>query len=261
MDAGRQWDLAPILRSGGTIIFPHASLTICGHQIAAAVHAALDCGAETVVAIGVLHALFDELKDARSRIADGGDLVNEPSWTIQGPNGVGREDWKREFSLSHFVFLWNFEIRRRQTKKPPRLILRYPHLAMGHPTNIPGYKELEEISREAAIICTMDPLHHGVGYGDDSKSAYQPDKIGLQMASERIMAGMNLLCNGEMLDYNQYCVETRSDGRDVGQVVSSLIKPRTAHLYDLVADDMTGPYSSPSPTWVAGALIGLSRKT
>ena len=34
LDAGRAWDLAPTLRSGGSVIFPHTTLAVCGHQIA-----------------------------------------------------------------------------------------------------------------------------------------------------------------------------------------------------------------------------------
>ena len=35
-------------------MFPHATFTVCGHQIAAAVHACLDSGARRVLALGVL---------------------------------------------------------------------------------------------------------------------------------------------------------------------------------------------------------------
>lgn len=69
LDAGRAWNLAPALQAGGAVIFPHTSLEVCGHQIAAAVHACLDSGAERVLVIGVLHALTQELEQARVRVA------------------------------------------------------------------------------------------------------------------------------------------------------------------------------------------------
>src|SRR5437764_6783764 len=89
LDAGRQWDLAPVLRNGGAIIFPHATIDVCGHQIAAAVHACLDCGARQVVALGVIHARTAELSEARARVAAGGDCTAEPARGLQGPDWPG----------------------------------------------------------------------------------------------------------------------------------------------------------------------------
>src|SRR5207244_10100648 len=80
LDAGRAWDLSPTLRADGSLIFPHATLATCGHQIAAAVHACLDSGAPRVLAIGVLHARTPELQEARERVARGGDPARELSW-------------------------------------------------------------------------------------------------------------------------------------------------------------------------------------
>ena len=61
LEMGRVWKLAPTLGAGGAVIFPHADLEVCGHQIAAAVHAILDSGAKRVLVFedseGDLHAL------------------------------------------------------------------------------------------------------------------------------------------------------------------------------------------------------------
>ena len=46
LDAGRAWELAPVLRAGGTVIFPHTGIAACGHQVASAVHACLVIGAQ-----------------------------------------------------------------------------------------------------------------------------------------------------------------------------------------------------------------------
>ena len=64
LENSEKWDLHSITRSGGAVIFPHATLQVCGHQIAAAVRAALDSGADHVLALGVVHALTEEIKAA-----------------------------------------------------------------------------------------------------------------------------------------------------------------------------------------------------
>jgi hypothetical protein len=132
LDAGRKWDLAPALQAGGAIIIPHLGINACGHQIAAAVHACLDSGSERVLVLGVLHALTDELQDARVRVANGADVTQEATWGVQGPGLNRREDWQDEFSLLNFLFLWQTEIKRRGIAGP-ELIVRYPYLAGGRP--------------------------------------------------------------------------------------------------------------------------------
>src|SRR2546421_12349252 len=89
LDAARRWDLAPVLRSGGSIVFPHATIDVCGRQIAAAVHACLDSGAGKAVALGVLHARNPELTAARERVAAGGECRREPARGIPGAGWPG----------------------------------------------------------------------------------------------------------------------------------------------------------------------------
>ena len=86
LDRGRKWDLAPTLNAGGVLVFPHAGVADCGHQTAAVVHACLDCGADRVLVISVLHALTDEMEAARVRVAQGGDLEAEPLRNELGAN-------------------------------------------------------------------------------------------------------------------------------------------------------------------------------
>lgn len=64
--AHRRWDLAPTLGAGGVLVFPHAGVLDCGHQIAAVVNACLDSGADRVIVISVLHAFTEEMQDAVS---------------------------------------------------------------------------------------------------------------------------------------------------------------------------------------------------
>ena len=257
LDAGRKWDLAPTCRAGGAIVFPHLGIRACGHQVAAAVHACLDSGAERVLVLGVLHALTQELEDARVRVAHGADVTQEAVWGIQGPGLNRREDWRDEFSLLNFLFLWEQEIKRRDIKGP-ELIVRYPYLAGGRPHVLPGMDELQDIARNAVVVGTMDPFHHGIGYGEPPETALFPEVGGLDLARRRIEEGLALLKVGDYWGYNQHCVSAKSDGRDVGQALHYLLGPLEGRILDLVWEDMSGPYNAPAPSWVSGALIELT---
>ena len=256
LDAGRAWNLAPTLKAGGAIIFPHLGIQACGHQIAAAVHGCLDSGAERVLALGALHALTDELQDARVRVASGADVTQEPAWGIQGPGLTRRKDWQDEFSLLSFLFLWETEIKRRGIQAP-NLIVRYPYLAGGRPHILPGMDELQDMVRNAVAVATMDPFHHGIGYGEPPETALFPDAGGLDLARRRIKEGLALLQMGDYWGYNQHCVSAKSDGRDAGQVLRYLLGPLDGHILDLAWEDMAPLYDKPAPSWVAGALIEL----
>jgi hypothetical protein len=259
LDAGRKWDLAPVGQAGGAVIFPHATIDVCGHQIAAAVHACLDSGARRVVVLGVLHARTPELELARARVAAGGDCTSEPSWGLQGPGLSGREDWRDEFSVSHFQFLWEAEVQRRGVPAP-ELIVRYPFLAGGRPEMLHGADALREAARDAVVVATMDAFHHGIGYGDSPEAAMFPEAGGLEYAREKILDGLNLLKDGDYLAFQNHCVRSKSDGRDVGQLLRWLLGPLEAEILDLIADDMAPVYGQPTPTWVAGALIAMHRE-
>jgi hypothetical protein len=257
LDAGRVWDLAPVLRAGGAVLFPHAGIESCGHQTAAAVHACLDCGASRVLVIGTLHALTEELDRARARVADGGDPAREASWGIQGPGLTGRDDWKREFSLKHFLFLWGEETRRRGVRGP-EIVVRYPYLAGGHPERLPGIRDVAEAARDAAVVATGDLFHHGIGYGDAPEQALAPESGGLELARRRIDEGLSLLAAGDFAGYNAHCVAAKSDARDVGQLLAYLRGPIEGRILDLVSDDTAASYGAPAPTWVAGALVAFA---
>jgi hypothetical protein len=60
--------------------------------------------------------------------------------------------------------------------------------------------------------------------------------------------------------FEQHCIRTKSDGRDVGQALRWLLGPLDAAVLDLIADDMAPVYQKPPPTWVACALVALSSK-
>lgn len=256
LDRGRAWKLGATLKAGGTVLFPHAGLADCGHHMAAAVHASLDSGADKILVVGVLHALSDAMQDARVRVANGADPTKEELWGIQGPGLNGREEWRNEFSLKHFLYLLDTEVKRRSLKKTPQLIIRYPYLAGGKPEKLSGIAELQKHVKDGAVvITTADAFHHGIGYDDPPEKALYPDKGGLDLARKKISEGIALLGRGDYWGYNQHCVAAKSDGRDAGQVVRYLLGPLDGKILDLTYTDTTKMYDKPAPTWVAAALV------
>jgi hypothetical protein len=209
---------------------------------------------DRVLVISVLHALTDELEEARVRVAGGGDPEHEPLRGIQGPGLPGRQDWRRDHVLTSFRYLWMAETRRRGIQSPV-VIERYPYLAGGKPHTLPGIDELEELARDAVIVSTADPFHHGIGYGDPPEASLFPHEGGLALARQRIEEGIALLAQGDYWGYNQHCVEAKSDARDAGQVFRYLCGPLDGHILDLVPSDAAKLYDAPPPTWVAAALI------
>ena len=71
LDAAQEWDLAPVLRAGGALVFPHAGVAECAKQISACVNACINSGADTVLVLSVLHSFTDEMEQARRRVAAG----------------------------------------------------------------------------------------------------------------------------------------------------------------------------------------------
>jgi hypothetical protein len=258
LEAGRAWNLASTLRERGAIIFPHISLEKCGHHIAAAVHACLDSGADRVLAIGVLHALTQDLQEARVRVAQGADVTKEAAWGIQGEGLNGRDEWQNEFSLLNFLFLWEQEVKRRGVK-PPQLLVRYPYLAGGRPHLLPGIEELKAIARDAVVVGTADPFHHGIAYNDPPEKSFMPNEGGLELARNRINEGLMLLKLGDYWGYNQHCVDAKSDARDMGQTMRYLYGAMDGTILELQWEDMTVEYNKPAPSWVAGALIEMKK--
>jgi hypothetical protein len=254
LEQARQWDLAPVLSAGGVIVFPHAGVADCGHQIAAAVHACLDSGAERVLVISVLHAFTDAMETARVLVAQGEDPSQFPFWGVQGPGLEGRQEWRGDHALMSFRHFWRTETQRRGIEGP-EVIERYPYLAGGKPEDLPGIAELQDIAREAVIVSTADPFHHGIGYGDPPEKSYHPHEGGLELAQRVIEEGIELLERGDYWGYNQHCVEAKSDARDAGQVFRYLRGPLKGEILDLTHSDATELYAAPPPTWVAGALI------
>jgi hypothetical protein len=260
LERGRQWDLSGTLRDGGVLVFPHAGVADCGYQVAACVHAALDSGADQVIIISVLHAFTDEMEQARRRVAAGdSDLSQEALRGIQGPGIDGREEWRGDHALISWRHFWNAEIRRRGLSHPPEAIERYPYLAGGHPETMPGIEALQSLAKDAVIVSTADPFHHGLGYGHTPEESFHPDAAGLAKARAVIEAGIAILEKGDYWGYNQHCVQAKSDARDAGQVFRYLRGPIKGRILDMTYTDSTEIYKQPPPTWVAAPLVEWKR--
>lgn len=255
LDKARQWDLSGTLEAGGVLVFPHAGVADCGYQIAAVVNACLDSGVDRVLVISVLHAFTDEMEAARVRVAEGrSNLDEEPLRGIQGPGLETGELWRSDHALMSFRHFWEAETKRRGIYGP-EVVERYPYLAGGKPHSLPGLDELERIARDAIVVSTADPFHHGIGYGDSPEDSFYPDQRGLGYARKRIEEGISILEGADYWGYNQHCVSAKSDARDAGQVFRYICGPMNGRILDLTYSDATELYNAPSPTWVAAALI------
>ncbi len=257
LERGQQWKLADTLNAGGVLVFPHAGVHDCGYQIAACVQAALDSGADKVVALSVLHAFTPAMEAARVAVAAGADPADFEFWGIQGPGLNGRREWTGDHALISWRHFWEAELNRRgiAADKAPRVFERYPYLAGGKPEALPGIDELARLLEDAVVVSTADPFHHGIGYGDAPEDAYDHDEAGLAYARATIEAGIRILERGDYRAYNQHCVESKSDARDTGQVYRYLRGPMRGEVLDISFTDSSELYDQPKPTWVAGALI------
>jgi hypothetical protein len=254
LDRAREWDLAPTLAAGGAVVFPHAGVLDCGHQIAAAVHACLDSGADRVVVISVLHAVTDEMQEARTRVSAGEDPSGWPFWGIQGPGVEGREEWRADHALMSFRHFWDAETKRRGVTGP-EVVERYPYLAGGHPERLPGIEELAALAEEAVIVSTADPFHHGIGYGDPPERSLAPHEGGLELARATIEEGIGLLGAGDYPAYDTHCLVAKSDARDAGVVFHYLRGDLQGSILDLTYSDAAALYEAPDPTWCAAPLV------
>ena len=254
LERGQEWDLAPTLASGGVVVFPHAGVLDCGHQVAAAVHGCLDSGADRVIVISVLHAFTDAMQEARTRVSAGEDPSEWPFWGIQGPGLEGRDEWRHDHALISFRHFWAAETKRRGSRGP-EIVERYPYLAGGHPERLPGIDELAALAEDAVIVSTADPFHHGIGYGDPPERALAPDEGGLELARTTIEEGIALLGSGDYAGYDAHCVEAKSDARDAGVVFHYLRGKLHGSILDMTYTDAAALYEAPDPTWVAAPLV------
>ena len=116
-----------------------------------------------------------------------------------------------------------------------------------------------EIAKDSVIVSTVDPFHHGIGYGTPPEEALMPDEGGLERARASIEEGIAILGGDDYWAYNQHCVQAKSDARDAGQVFRYLRGPLRGKILDLTYTDAAALYKSPPPTWVAAALYAYEK--
>jgi hypothetical protein len=259
LDEARRWDLSKTLSDGGVVTFAHVNVADCGTHVAAAVNGALDSGADTVLAISVLHAFTEEMELARRAVSSDGDSPsNHPTWGIQGPDLEFRDEWQGDHAMRSLRHFWEAETRRRGIRDR-RLIERYPFLAGGEPDELPNIDEVAAIAENAVIVATGDQFHHGIGYGMTEEESLQPEPDGLEAAWLSMEHGISLIDAGDYRAYDQHCVVAKSDDRDAAQLYRFLRGPLDGELLEIGWSDATDLYDAPEPTWAGGGFIEFKK--
>ena len=258
LDDARQWDLADTLANGGVITFAHVSVADCGLHVAAAVNAALDSGADTLLAISVLHAFSVGMELARQDVAGGGLSSDHVTWGVQGPGLEFRDDWRGDHAMRSLRHFWAAETRRRGITDR-RLVERYPFLAGGKPGDLPNLDEVAALAENAVIVATGDQFHHGIAYGTAPDEAMDPEPDGLAAAIQSMKRGIALIDSGDHWGYDQHCVVAKSDDRDAAQLYRYLRGPLAGELIDIGWSHFTDLYKAPAPTWAAGGFIKFEK--
>jgi len=259
LDEARRWDLSRTLADGGVVTFAHVNVADCGLHVAAAVNAALDSGADTVLAISVLHAFTEEMELARRDVSSGhGDPSRHPTWGIQGPGLEFRDEWQGDHAMRSLRHFWEAETRRRGILDR-RMIERYPFLAGGRPEELPNIDETAAIAESAVIVATGDQFHHGIAYGTPDEEALELEPEGLIAARHSMEAGIELVEAGDHWGYDQHCVTAKSDDRDAAQLYRFLRGELDGRLIEIGASDATDLYDAPAPSWAAGGFIAFER--
>ena len=150
----------------GALVFPHTRLEASGELAAAAALAVVRAGCDEVLALGILHGARDADQELVRRAREGAPSARAALRRVHGPdtpNDGGH--WTEEFSLDGFIALVELAAKR-ERRKPPRIVQRYPFLGGERPAELAGADELRErVARGAVLVATADPIHHGAGYG------------------------------------------------------------------------------------------------
>jgi hypothetical protein len=263
LDQGKAWDkqLARALRNGGTVLFPHTFLSKCGHQIAAAVNAILDSGADQALVLGVLHPMSESLMNARTKELNDEDISKELSRGIWGPDFDPHGCLAKEFSLELFKILFDFEVKRRGVK-PPKLIERYPSLVNKDPASLPGMRDLQKIAKDSVLVATDDMCHHGVGYGVAEMDAIPMNEKGLAFAQKMIEEGYALLRKNDFRGYYNHWMNPLAigDPTDTAITLKHLLGDVSPKILDLNLVDVSPLFENDvSPSWVATALVSFEK--
>lgn len=260
-----QTDLITTLSNGGSALFPHTYISKCGDQIAAVAQACLaaceKAGKHQILLIGVLHSsLTDTLTEARKREMSGVDIIQDQCRGIFGPGLPNEEIFSKEFSLDNFIFLLEHAAKK-NGKRIPHVVIRYPNLIYGQPENLPGIEELKKELSESIVVATSDLCHHGTAYGLEETKAFPISQEGYDFAYHIIRDNLRLLSGNNLLSYRNYCVNTLSDSLDVGQLLNYLLGPLDGYIRNLRLIDVSDLFEeNPQPSWVAATLVELKPK-
>jgi hypothetical protein len=259
LDEAGQWDLSQTLADGGVVTFAHVNVADCGVHVAAAVNGALDSGADTLLAISVLHAFTEEMELARRDVSSGGGSPSRhATWGIQGPGLQFRDEWRGDHAMRSLRHFWEAETKRRGITNR-RLVERYPFLAGGKPGDLPNIDEVATIAENAVMVATGDQFHHGIAYGTPEDEALDMETDGLIAATRSMEEGIALIDAGDYREYDQHCVAAKSDDRDAAQLYRFLRGRLEGSLLELGASDATELYGQPAPSWAAGGFIEFKK--
>lgn len=244
----------------GALVFPHARLAASGRLTGAVARAIVRSGAERVLALGVLHGARreDEAIVARARGGDRDALASMRR--VHGPGVAGDEArWSEEFSLDGLRAMVDVAARR-EGRRAPEIVERYPFLVGDDPTTLPGLEELARLAEQMPLVATTDPIHHGVGYGtrDALRDAHDPEAHA--WARRVIEAQLRALAAGRWKRFASLCAAVRSDFRDDGPALATLLGARMrSELVALDLVDYADVLSAAPPTWVAAPLVRSMR--
>jgi len=229
----------------GPLVFPHTRLAASGHLVAAVARAIRESGADRVLAIGVLHGARECDADLVARARAGDPDARGALRRVHADGGHASE----EFSLDNL----------RALVPKTELVERYPFLVGDDPASLPGIDELARLAEKMPVVATTDPIHHGVGYGtSDARDARDPTTR--KWAHETVVAQLEALSERSYEKFATLCAEARSDFRDVGPVLAHLFAPFEHELVSMDLVDYAEALGAIPPTWVAAALVTLSRR-
>jgi hypothetical protein len=249
------------LPARGALVFPHTMLAASGALVAAVARAVVRAGADEVLALGVLHGAREDdaelVKRARAGDADAVATLRR----VHGEGAPGDDGrWSEEFSLDAFAELVALAARR-EGKRAPRIVARYPFLAGEEPASMSGFEQLARLSERMPIVATTDPIHHGAGYGTRERFALAHATT-RAWARERIEEQLDFLASGEWAAFARLAADVRSDFRDTGPALASLLRARggmKSEIVDMTLVDYASALDAQDPTWVAAALVRIAR--
>jgi len=241
------------------LVFPHTRLGESGHLTAAVALAVVRSGCEEVLALGILHGCREIDATLVRRAREGAPSARASLRRVHGPEVPGDGGyWTEEFSLDGFCALVEAAAKR-EGKRAPRVVVRYPFLVGEEPDSLPGIDELRALlARGAPIVATADPIHHGAGYGAREEDRLpREDPQTLEFARWTIERGFRALAARDFGGFLRHAAEVRSDFRDTGPLMASLVdakRPIDTEILDLLLVDYSKALDAPPPTWVAASL-------